>query len=334
MGWIHGAKRMLRLTISLRPFALLPLCMLLIVCCTRVNAQVLPIHDDATLHDVQFVGSKVGFAVGDHGVIWHSDNGGQSWKLIPSPVDCPLKSVCFLTDRIGWIAGGGTTPHTRINYGVVLFTNNAGESWQIMARDTVPPIEYIKFFGLQQGVAVGASSQEHPTGLLTTQDGGKTWEPVLGEGHTAWRTAVFLQPKVGVVAGRRGQVKLVGGGRLLASQSGTKGLQNVHAVAMNQDDVGWLAGDAGLIMQTENGGVSWHPPAGKFPEAMKGTVDFRACRCAGNARLVRGKPRQRDLALSRSGANLAQTVYRANDSHFLLQNSLRRPTASRWAQWE
>src|SRR5438105_3467556 len=56
----------------------------------------LPIEDDANLHDVQFVGSRAGWAVGDRGVIWHSDDEGQRWTLQPSGVGCPLHSVCFL----------------------------------------------------------------------------------------------------------------------------------------------------------------------------------------------------------------------------------------------
>ncbi len=292
--WITSILHLLSSILSTLPhcpFAPLPLLLLFAFCTTgTANAEVLPIQDDATLHDVQFVGTNVGWAVGDRGVIWHTINGGQTWEIVPSPVECPLKSICFLTDRVGWIAGGGTTPHTRLNFGVLLFTNNAGQSWQVLAKENVPPLEYVKFFGLERGVAVGAASQEHPTGVLTTQNGGKTWERVLGETHTGWRTAEFLEPEVGVVAGLRGQVKLVGGGRLLASQSGTNGLQNVRAVTMNSNYGGWLAGDGGLVMQTDNGGVSWHPPKGKFPAAAKNTIDFRAVAARGTHVWLAGNP--------------------------------------------
>ncbi len=254
------------------------------------NAQALPVQEDAALHDVQFVGGKIGWAVGDHGVIWHTDNGGQTWEFIASPVDCPLRSICFLTDRVGWIAGGGTTPHTRLSYGVVLFTDDGGKSWQLLARDTVPTLTYIHFFGLQEGVAVGEATQEHPTGVLITKDGGKTWLPTPGERHSGWRTAEFLEPEVGVVAGLRGQVKLVGGGQMLASQSGTDGLRNIHAVRVNRDDAGWLAGDGGLLMQTDNGGVSWHPPAGQLPQTAQSTIDFRALANQGTHVWVAGNP--------------------------------------------
>lgn len=263
---------------------------IVLVSVATTQAQVLPIHDDASLHDVQFVGRQVGWAVGDHGVIWHTTNGGQKWDFVPCPVQCPLRSVCFLTDRVGWIAGGGVTPHTRLSYGVVLFTENAGQSWRMVARDTIPPIQSIKFFGLKQGVAVAEASQDHPTGVLTTLDGGKTWQPLLGDRHSGWRAAHFLQPDVGVVAGLQGQVKLVGGERLLASKSGTQGLQNIQAVTLNRDYIGWLAGDGGLIKQTDNGGVSWKSPIGKIPDEAKVLINFRAIATRGTHVWLAGNP--------------------------------------------
>ena len=44
--------------------------------------------DDAELHDVTFVDADHGWAVGDRGAIWKTDNGGQSWTLVPSGVTC------------------------------------------------------------------------------------------------------------------------------------------------------------------------------------------------------------------------------------------------------
>src|SRR5262249_1088116 len=88
-----------------------------------------PIEDDANLHDVQFVGSRQGWAVGDHGVTWHSEGGGEWWSLQASGARCALHAVCFLSDRVGWVAGGGTAPYTRHSYGVVLATSDGGRTW-------------------------------------------------------------------------------------------------------------------------------------------------------------------------------------------------------------
>ena len=36
---------------------------------------------DARLNDVCFVDLRLGWAVGDRGTIWHTDDGGRSWQL-------------------------------------------------------------------------------------------------------------------------------------------------------------------------------------------------------------------------------------------------------------
>ena len=57
------------------------------------------VRSDARLNDVCFADARHGWAVGDHGTIWHTDNGGQLWRLQTSGVICSLKSVCFVSHR-------------------------------------------------------------------------------------------------------------------------------------------------------------------------------------------------------------------------------------------
>ncbi len=61
---------------------------------------------DAWLADVCFVDAQCGWAVGDRGVIWHTEDGGRQWRLQPSGAACTLQSVCFINRKIGWAAGG------------------------------------------------------------------------------------------------------------------------------------------------------------------------------------------------------------------------------------
>ena len=78
---------------------------------TRSPSAGSPLLDDANLHAVQFLGKNTGWAVGDRGVIRKTEDGGRTWQFVASPVDCPLKSICFLTNQIGWIAGRIRTWH-------------------------------------------------------------------------------------------------------------------------------------------------------------------------------------------------------------------------------
>ena len=69
-----------------------------------------PAAPDAALNDVCFVSRACGWAVGDRGVVWHTDDGGRSWQLQNSGVACRLQSVCFVSPQIGWAAGGYVKP--------------------------------------------------------------------------------------------------------------------------------------------------------------------------------------------------------------------------------
>ena len=127
-----------------------------------------PLQDDANLHDVQFVGQKIGWAAGDRGTVWKTDDGGAKWEFVKTPVDCSLRSVCFLTNRVGWIVGGGTTPYTKLGFGVVLFTNDGGRTWEQPSNASLPRLHYVKFFDLTRGekaIGIAEVTEDYAFGL-------------------------------------------------------------------------------------------------------------------------------------------------------------------------
>ena len=82
--------------------------------------------EDAELTDICFADADQGWAVGDKGIIVHSEDGGRNWKVQPAPVSCRLQSVQFLDPQIGWAVGGRVHPYTHRTSGVVLRTNYGG----------------------------------------------------------------------------------------------------------------------------------------------------------------------------------------------------------------
>ena len=253
-------------------------------------AEPTPIEDDATLYDVQFVGSKLGWTVGDHGVIWKTIDGGQTWKLQSSHVESQLRKSCFLTDRVGWIVGGETIPHVRIGRGIVLFTSDGGETWQQLARNQLPQLHYVKFFDLARGIAVGESSAEHPTGIFVTNDGGNSWKNLGSRPSAGWRTAAFPRDGIGVVAGLRGQVRTVAGQGVLPPRFTDFGLRGLRGLKLNADGTGWLVGDGGLVRSTTNGGIVWGAPLRPLPKEVDDVVDFRAVESLGESVWIAGEP--------------------------------------------
>jgi photosystem II stability/assembly factor-like uncharacterized protein len=249
-----------------------------------------PQQDDATLHAVQCVGTQLAWAVGEHGSIWQTADGGRNWSFANAPVDCSLRSVCFLTDKIGWVVGGGISPYTRRDWGIVLGTQNGGLTWEIVAWKTVPYLHHVKFFGLEYGIALGEGSPQFPGGVLLTEDGGKTWQPMQGETEQSWRTGDFVDENTGYLGGPRGEHAPVGGGKLLPRSMSTLGLRGVHAIALQPDGSGWMAGDGGLAMFTRTAGAAWEEPLQPLPRELREFVDFRAVACRGGKVWVAGSP--------------------------------------------
>ncbi len=235
-----------------------------------------PVEDDAQLYDVQFLTNQLGWAVGEHGVIWQTRDGGRNWNLQSSGVSAALHSVCFLTDQIGWVAGGGTVPFTHQSWGVVLQTKDGGQSWNAVSQGKVPRIHTVKFFGLKQGVIAGDSSPAMPNGLFTTDDEGATWKAATGLKVRGWRAADFRSADRGLVAGPMGKVAVVSEGNLNRALMTDWGLPGIYAVKFDRSGRAWAAGDGGLVRFSKNGGVSWQLPAKPFPPDVRDTFDFRA----------------------------------------------------------
>ena len=121
--------------------------------------------DDARLCDVSFVDPQHGWAVGDYGVILHTDDGGRHWSPQASGVKCTLNSVCFVDARNGWAAGGMAWPYLHDTSGVVLGTCDGGLTWR---REPVllPALRKIRFVTDRQGWAIGGSSAMYPGGAF------------------------------------------------------------------------------------------------------------------------------------------------------------------------
>ncbi len=256
----------------------------------RPTETVSPLLDDAGLNDVRLLGEKHGWAVGDRGVVWQSADGGARWNLVPVPVVCSLRSVCFLTNRVGWIVGGAVRRQGSDTYGVVLQTTDGGETWESTGGSNLPLLHDVQFFDLDQGVAVGESNSQFPTGVLTTSDGGKTWTPVTGKAGDGWRCTAFLDLTSGFVAGRLGRYTSVSAGAVQPAPPGASGLRGIADVTIGADFRGWLVGDGGLVLRTETGGVAWRQPEGDFPRELRDVMDFHAVATADDSVWLAGQP--------------------------------------------
>lgn len=249
-----------------------------------------PLLDDANLNDVQFLGTRTGWAVGDRGVIRKTEDGGRTWQFVPSPVHCPLRHICFLTDKIGWIAGGGTAAYGQLSQGVLLFTKDGGKTWEELIQKQLPRLHYVRFFGMNEGVVVGDTTVQHATGVFKTTDGGKTWQDVTGYESAGYRAAAFIDADTGIVAGAQGRLTLAGGGAVLPPRFPPQGLRGIQDVELPLTSAGWMVGEGALLRKSINNGVVWEMPETALPDALKDFADFEAVEVRGDLVWVVGDP--------------------------------------------
>lgn len=244
--------------------------------------------DDAALHAVQFLDAEQGWAVGDDGTAWQTMDGGRNWARRPTGVRASLRSVHFLDPLTGWVAGREELPHGG-SVGVLLYTDDAGAHWQRRAVNTLPGINRIQFVNTSSGFAIGDGSDQHPGGVFTTVDGGRTWQPVVGPRVGTWLAADLADGQTGVLAGAWGKLGVLRQGTLGPADIDPLGGRAVHDVRLT--DKGAVAvGQGGLVLlSADNAGGSWGyaPPQ---LEAVAAGCDFHGVACRGNHIWIAGRP--------------------------------------------
>lgn len=249
-----------------------------------------PLQADAALHDVQFVGTQEGLAVGDHGAVWRTSDGGATWQFVSVPTRGSLRSVSLLTTQVGWLAGVEWLPYARLPAGVLLRTTDGGQTWHSVGQGPLPAIEYVRFFDLDEGILVGRSTPSGPTGVWRTADGGKSWQPVAGPNVPGWSAARVVTPERGLLAGAEGRVAVLAGDQIRLARLPPLGLRRLLAVTLDAQARGWLVGEGGLLLTTTTGGVSWQTPPGLLPEEVHTACDFLCVEHRGPLVWVAGKP--------------------------------------------
>ena len=248
---------------------------------------------DSDLSAVDFVDPLCGWAVGDRGAVWHTLDGGAHWNAQESGVGCRLHSVCFLDSANGWIAGGYYDSYVHRSRGVVLRTTDGGVTWQIETTPMLPALRRLKMTSPVEGWAVGDASTLFPSGLFFTRDGGKTWNPATGKTstHKNWRTADFASPHAGAAADVEGCIYPIDGRFAAETPQAEWAPRTVHGIELGPDGMGWLVGDGGLVLATDDGGATWGPPHGVDLSADAGSqCDWRAATRSGPHAWIVGAP--------------------------------------------
>ncbi len=210
---------------------------------------------DATLYDVFFHDAQNGWTAGGNwnlARLLRTNNGGTSWTAhsgMPAYDGdaIELRSVYFVNENIGWIAGGND---------LTMKTTNGGNSWQPIdwtwtSYETNP--RSIFFTDEDNGWIVGKY-------ILHTLDGGNQWEE---QKKTPGGLILYYQS---IWATDADHAFVVGPGSDIyqTNDSGDNWIKKTSGPTNDFYDVffintntGWVVGEDYLLMKTTDGGTNW-----------------------------------------------------------------------------
>ena len=245
---------------------------------------------DATLNDVFFVDATHGWAVGEQGAIWKTDDSGQSWQLRPSGAVLALESVWFADEKTGWAVGGQGLPYSQASAGLVLGTGDGGQTWQPFSWQQFPRLLGVQFTRAKTGWAWGESSELFPSGLFMSENAGRMWHLATGPPRAGWLAGHFKGQDSGVLvgAGNLGGVVVDRSVRLV--NVGSLGARALRSVKFSNDGTAWAVGDGSLVLRSNTLGATWSVVATGLPDKHDQIFDWRGVHAIGDSVWIVGRP--------------------------------------------
>jgi photosystem II stability/assembly factor-like uncharacterized protein len=125
------------------------------------------VHNGPDLNAVFFSDTSNGWAVGSAGRIMYTANGGDNWASQISGTTSDLNCVFFVSDSVGFAAGGGSSC-------VVVGTTSGGAGWQGLTAPVSGPAIALWFTSDKTGYIAAAG------GVYRTQNAGASWALMSG----------------------------------------------------------------------------------------------------------------------------------------------------------
>ena len=179
-------------------------------------------------------------AVGDAGAAVMSVNGGASWSTVDAP-NRDFTAVAATAD------------------GTWLVADRGGVVWSLDDRHTFEPVA-------QHPVAVLGLAADHDSPhaaavgerglLLRSADSGRTWNVIDSGTEATLRTVNVVGPGKILAAGDQGVLVRTEGNETTTSIASDFG-RTIHAMHVTSSGRGAAVGEAGLFLQTWDGGLHW-----------------------------------------------------------------------------
>jgi photosystem II stability/assembly factor-like uncharacterized protein len=229
-------------------------------------------------------------AVGTDQAVAHTSNAGMTWDVVDTGNGSSPKTVFFIDDQHGWLAGnsfqhttdGGKTWIKDNNWGsvydlyfidtqngwgagnggITYRTTNGGLNWQSQAvPNSIVTLSSIWFTDSLNGWTVNISGE-----IFRTTNGGQSWA-LSYDTNKYLSTIQFFDAQEGWAIGGDSFFHTVDGGATWNKAAVPSGTWS-HGARFYDRLNGVSVGETGNIVRTENGGVTWTQiaPMGSGPD--------------------------------------------------------------------
>jgi photosystem II stability/assembly factor-like uncharacterized protein len=254
-----------------------------------------------TLKSVNFVTSSVGYACGDNSVILKTTDGGSTWATLPPPLEgisytqiqFISESTGFLLDKIHSILyktinGGASWTSTHSDGSVGFFNSfqmiDEDDGWIATGNGTIikitggiisstivttsPGFDIIRFFGINNGVALKSGEAKYST------NAGLTWITASSSfGFSASFAQHSSSQKITAVGTGESIAISTDAGNNWTTQA-TPHLKNLMAISFADELNGLIIGDLGTQYKTIDGGATWDPASSFVTDQQLNSVVF------------------------------------------------------------
>ncbi|HEY8187933.1 MAG TPA: YCF48-related protein [Pyrinomonadaceae bacterium] len=203
---------------------------------------------DARLMRAIFTRAGRGWAFGEGGALYTTNDSGNSWIKLQAPTRYLLLGGTFIDENIGWLVGAGAT---------ILQTSDGGETWH---RSPIPATNQLRFnatsfVNAKLGWAVGTGGS-----VYRTMNGGRSWQSQPSGVTVDLSDVKFLDPLEGWAVGSEGIVLHTtdGGMHWLSERSPT--LHPLERIFFTDRSHGWAVGFGGTIISYGSSSARIEPP--------------------------------------------------------------------------
>lgn len=191
---------------------------------------------DARLLRALFSRGGRGWAFGEGGTIYATDDSGASWTRLQAPTRFLLLGGDFIDENSGWLVGAG---------GTILQTSDGGQTWQkgILPAATGVRFNSASFVDLRSGWAVGSEGA-----IYRTVNGGRSWQAQVSGVTADLLDVKFLDAAEGWAVGAEGTLLHTADGGLhwLSERSNTP--HALERIFFADSAHGWAVGFGGTII--------------------------------------------------------------------------------------